>query len=197
MELFLLAWTKFIFMFYFICLFGCARSQVLHTESLAVAGGSQVSRCHLRILSCGRWDLVPNQGSNLGPLHWASKPLDHQGKSQVWNNFSDSLPGIQSMAKGMEYHFQRLGNRRACLPSPSLFHFLFALLTVKNDTSRVAVERPVWEGTARGLLPSHVTEFGSRSYSAVRSSQTAAWTADLASQESLRQNHPSKSLPDS
>ena len=27
------------------------------------------------VLSCGMWDLVPRQGSNLGPLHWEHRVL--------------------------------------------------------------------------------------------------------------------------
>ena len=46
-----------------------------HVESLDVA---------CKLLSCSMWDLVPDQGSNLGPLHWELGVLatGPPGKSQ-------------------------------------------------------------------------------------------------------------------
>ena len=149
-------------MFYFIYLFGCARSQVLHTESLAVEGGIQ----------------FPNQGSNLGPLHWASKPLDHWGSPKCgtivvihfWHTEHGKSDGMS---------LPRLGYRKSMSPISLSLSLSFLLYSLWRTTCH---EWHCGEAHVRrncSLLPSHVTEFGSRSYSAVRSSHTAALTAWL------------------
>ena len=60
-----------------------------HVESLDVA---------CKLLSCSMWDLVPDQGSNLGPLHWELGVLatGPPGKSQQFlikdSNLSFRIP---------------------------------------------------------------------------------------------------------
>ena len=41
--------------------------------------------CDMQTLSCSMWDVVPDQESNLGPLHWELRVLvtGLPGKSQV------------------------------------------------------------------------------------------------------------------
>ena len=48
-------------LFLFTYLFGCAGSQLKHSESLVVA-------CELLVWACGF--CFPDQESSLGPLHW-------------------------------------------------------------------------------------------------------------------------------
>ena len=56
------------FCFWYLFIFGCT-------------GSSKDTTGHVVIFSCGVWNLVPGQGSNLGPLHWECRVLD-TGPSQ-------------------------------------------------------------------------------------------------------------------
>ena len=50
-------------------LFSCNTQdlQLWHVASLVVA--CRIFSCGMLTLGCSMWDLVPHQGSNLGPLH--------------------------------------------------------------------------------------------------------------------------------
>ena len=59
----------FIYLFFNIYLFIW-----LHLVFIACTGSS-IFCCDMRTFSCNTWDLVPDQGSNLGPLHWDHRVL--------------------------------------------------------------------------------------------------------------------------
>ena len=63
-----------------ICLFGCAGSQVVSSIFVVAC---RIFSCGMLTLGCSMWDLVPHQGSNLGPLHWEHRvsPTGAPGKS--------------------------------------------------------------------------------------------------------------------
>ena len=67
----------------FIYLFICLRQVLVATHGILVAACGIFS-CSMQALSCGMRDLVPDQGSNLGPLHWEHGVLTtgRPGKSQ-------------------------------------------------------------------------------------------------------------------
>ena len=63
------AWETIAFLF-FQYLFGCLGSQLQHAGSFIFIAGCGSFSCSLQTLSCGIWDLLPDQRSNLGPLLW-------------------------------------------------------------------------------------------------------------------------------
>ena len=83
-----------------------------------------------------------------------------------------------------------------CLPSPSLFHFLFCFTHCEEQhVMSGTVERPMWEGTAASC-PVMWLSLGADPTAQLDLHILQPWQLDLASQETLRQNHPAKSLPD-
>ena len=60
--------------------------------------------CGMRTLSCGMWDILPEQGLNLGHLHWDYRVLATGPPGKSHNsytlNLSESLKNKQEWTKG-------------------------------------------------------------------------------------------------